>query len=143
MNRKTIPLIAAVTFAAAPLAKGQAYIGSVLYPLTTPSGFVSIGLGDPESGAVSANQAIGFGYLNNPTESNDYHYHALLWTTAGPVDLNPTNLSGMAYSQANGANGTQQVGEGWGHNVNPFENGHALLWTGTAASVPRQPVTDL
>jgi autotransporter-associated beta strand protein len=54
--------------------------------------------------------------------------HALLWTTTGVVDLNPSGYS----SRAVATNGTQQVGvdydTGTGNNL------HAMLWTGTAAS---------
>lgn len=125
MNRKSIPMIfAAAMFAAAPRAEGQVYAGSIQYPLTAPSGAPDIsfsGTGD----AVSAGQIVGTG---SPTDGS--FFHALLWTAAGFVDLNPTNLSGINKSFTSGTNGTQQVGDGI------FDNGinHALIWTGTAAS---------
>jgi hypothetical protein len=38
--------------------------------------------------------------------------HALLWngTAASAVDMNPTNLTGITFSEADGMSGTQQVG---------------------------------
>jgi hypothetical protein len=108
---------------AASAAKGAEYRSKVLFPLTAPSGFVDFssagGVG------VSADQFVGF---DSPTGESDFH--ALLWTVAGAIDLNPTGISS---SIANGTNGTQQVGSGFGNATG--DNIHALLWTGTASSV--------
>jgi hypothetical protein len=56
---------------------------------------------------------------------------AVLWTSAGAVNLNPTNLSGYSDSMGVGASGTQQVGFAESSAANFI---HALLWTGTADS---------
>jgi hypothetical protein len=133
MHRRFLLLLAAVTFAAASLAVGQTYTGSVLYTLATPSGFAGASYeGDIGFDNVSANQIVGFGYFGNPNSNED---HTLLWTAAGAVDLNPTNLSGFDYSSASGTSGTQQVGYGEASSgVKGTVFTHALLWTGTAAS---------
>ena len=121
-RRAYILLFAAVTFAGVSQAMGQGYIGSVLYPLPVPNGATTIrGFG------VSASQTVGQTYY--PTGGPD---HALLWTTAGVIDLHPTNL-GMDRSVAYGTSGSQQVGAGEGSGTDT--NYHALLWTGSAASV--------
>jgi len=59
--------------------------------------------------------------------------HAMLWTTSGPIDLHPT--SGFTSSAANGTDGTQQVGSGSNPNGGMGAITHALLWSGSAASV--------
>jgi hypothetical protein len=122
MNRKTILLLAAAAFAAAPLAKGQTYTCSGLYPLAWTGNISNL--------AVSAGQAVGRGNVVGTGEA------ALLWTAAGAVNLTPTNLPGFSgtaaepFTVATATNGTQQVGWGLSETVNQ----DALLWTGTAAS---------
>jgi PEP-CTERM motif len=120
MKRKANLLFAAVTFIAAPRAMGQTYTGSVLYLPTVPSGFDNVSYGN--FACVYAGQTAGSGFISGTNNSSE---HALLWTTSGAVDLNPTNLSGISNSVAISTSDTQQVGLG---------TGHALLWTGTAAS---------
>jgi len=119
MNRKAIFLLAAVVFIAAPRAFGQAYSGSVLYPLMVPGGFSSASV----SGVAPA-QVVGTGDVSG---TNDIH--ALLWTSAGAVDLNP---SGMTESEGQGTDGARQVGYASGSATDNDE--HAMLWTGTAGS---------
>ncbi|MGD1278491.1 MAG: PEP-CTERM sorting domain-containing protein [Tepidisphaeraceae bacterium] len=116
-------VIAAAVFAllgiAAPSARAASYTGTVLYPLTLPSGFASVtASGNPQTAA--AGQVVGYG---NDTATGGYD-HAVLWSgpAGSAVDLNP---AGFTASFADGTNGAQQVG--WG-------NGHALLWAGTAGS---------
>jgi hypothetical protein len=60
--------------------------------------------------------------------------HALLWsgTAASAVDLNPTDLAGITFSQALGVDGTEQVGYGSGHGTGGFSQ--ALLWYGSGGS---------
>jgi hypothetical protein len=55
------------------------------------------------------------------------HGHAVMWTSGGVVDLNP---SGFQYSDAFAADATHQVGSG----VPIGGDRHALLWSGTAKS---------
>ena len=88
------------------------------------------GVGQSVAYGLSATQQVGQGYSNlgspNPIG------HALLWngSAASVVDLNPTNLPGVASSLAYGTDGTNQVG--WSSpGTQPH---HALLWSGTAAS---------
>jgi autotransporter-associated beta strand protein len=124
MNRKIMPLLAAATLAAAQLAQGQTYTGSVLYPLAA-SGFVN-------GGGVSQD-AIDGQTIGTDTDTATDTEQALLWTGAGNmVDLNPTNLDGIVVSVGLGISGDQQVGYGADED---FTFQHALLWTGSAASV--------
>src|SRR5580704_1711299 len=112
MRRKILLLLASVTFATAPLAMGQAYTGTVLFQITTPSGFAGFSSGPGSidgSGFAYSSQVIGFGYQSN-VENNPNSIvgdHAFLLTASGAVDLNPTTLTGFPYSQANGTRGTQ------------------------------------
>jgi len=67
--------------------------------------------------------------------------HAFLWTAAGPVDINPNNLTGINQSQALATDGVHQVGFG---NTGPGNSDeHALLWTGTDASATDLNPTNL
>jgi hypothetical protein len=126
MNRKTILLIAAVTFAAAPLASGASYPGTALYLLTPPPGFS----GAPYLTFPSAAEGQVVGRDNGTATGGSGIYHALLWNgTSSAVDLTP---AGFTYSEPEYTNGTQQVGEGYGTTTE--NNLHALLWSGTAAS---------
>ena len=127
MKHKTIPLLAAVTFVAAPLAKASVYSGSVLYPLTLPSGF-------SPSGEVDYNMAAADQIAGDSMIGESGIYHALLWSgSAGSaVDLNPTNLTGITSSVANGTDGNQQVG--WGSGSATGNSLHAMLWSGSAGS---------
>ncbi len=104
-----------------PLAKGAAYVGSVLYPLTPPSGFSNVAfLG------ISGGQTVGISFQSN---NNPGNFNATLWTAAGAVNLNPGN---MTVSAAFGSDGSEQVGDGQGTGTGNDE--HALIWSGTAAS---------
>jgi hypothetical protein len=94
-----------------------------------PSGYTS-----STAKAVSAGQQVGGG-----TPTGGPGYHALLWsgTAASVVDLHP---SGFDESNAMGVSGGQQVGFGIVTGGPPFLSPgwpgyHALLWSGTAASV--------
>ncbi|MGD0770711.1 MAG: dockerin type I domain-containing protein [Tepidisphaeraceae bacterium] len=126
MNRKTISLFAAVTFAASPLAFGQAYTFSILYPLTGPDGYNYTfihqfpGMSQP----IVAGQTVGYGSAGSSE-------HALLWSSpaGSAVDLNPSGFNG---SYAYATSGTQQVGEAF--NTTITESYNAMLWSGTAAS---------
>jgi hypothetical protein len=113
-----VPAVMAIAafFAAQSPLIAQQYVGTVLYPLS--------GTGEPSY--VAADQAVGFLNLGNGAT----HDQAILWTASGVVNLNPTNLPGIQYSEASSAAGNQQVG--WAN----LNNGglQALLWTGTAAS---------
>jgi hypothetical protein len=100
VNRKVTFLSIAAALVASPLAKGQNYMCSVLYPLLTPSGFQASFVG---FAGVSAGQVVGYGDNIFGNQSG-----AVLWTSAGAVNLNPTNLSGYSDSMGVGASGTQQ-----------------------------------
>ncbi|HVT14446.1 MAG TPA: PEP-CTERM sorting domain-containing protein [Fimbriimonadaceae bacterium] len=56
--------------------------------------------------------------------------HAIYWFNGAPTDLNPT---GFSFSAANGVSDAFQVGGG--HGSVTGNNDHALLWSGSAASV--------
>jgi hypothetical protein len=81
---------------------------------------------------VGGSQQVGYG--SGIDTASLYREHALLWNgTAGSViDLNPTNLSGFAFSYAVGTDRSQQVG--YGKDSSGAANYHALLWNGTADS---------
>jgi len=108
-------------------AMGQSYTGSVLYPLTAPPGITSVNASNNTvtyGTIASVHQMVGWGAVTSTTE------HALLWSAAGVVDLNPTNLPGFSTSSlAFGNSGSQQVGYGYG-----TAGADALLWNGTADS---------
>ncbi len=82
--------------------------------------------------ALAGGSEVGYGYGTATTNN----YHALLWTgtAASAVDLNPTNISGITSSIAEGVSGNTQVGYSIVTGGGTGSNGHALLWTGTAAS---------
>jgi hypothetical protein len=119
MNRKLFLLLAlAGTFTLAPLASGQSYSATVLYPLTPPSGSeFAAGIVDI---SASGRQTIGNAFVEYP--GGPTLSAALLWTASGAVVLNPDSTY---QSVVRGTDGIQQVG---------FVNGSAMLWTGTAAS---------
>jgi hypothetical protein len=78
---------------------------------------------------IAGDQIIGYGITG-------ITIHALLWTTAGVVDLNP---SGFVGSSGTATDGSQQVGYGApngfiGLGAAAYGN-HAMLWSGTAESV--------
>lgn len=108
----------------------QTYTATVLYPLTTPNGFQATEVSNAGAESI-ASQTVGAGELS--TVSNFDEYQALLWTSAGAVNLNPLGMPGAAYSEAYATSGSQQVGVGWSSGASP-ETGEALLWNGTAAS---------
>jgi len=95
-------------------------VGSVLYPLTPVDGYVN----EPEFAA--GGQTVGI-LDGSGVNSND----AVLWTAAGPIDLNPTQIPGINISVALGTDGTQQVGYGAASALSSTST--AILWTGTAA----------
>ena len=120
---------------AAASASAASYAGTVLYPCTVPSGFSS---GGPSNFAQTAasGQVVGSGAV-----SGTVFGHAILWSgpAGSPIDLNPTNLSGITESIAYGTNGTQQVGNGWDSSYNE----RALLWSSTADSAVDLSPTNL
>ena len=65
MRQRFLPLFTAVTIAGAPSAMGQTFTGAILYQLNKPTGFAGTGFGNEGTGAVSANQTVGFGYVGN------------------------------------------------------------------------------
>jgi hypothetical protein len=94
-----------------------------------PSGF-----GDCYAYGISGTQQVGYG--SGSATGGSANTHALLWSgsAASCVDLNP---SGFSWSEAYGTSGTQQVGGGGGPAATGglgYQNEHALLWNGTAAS---------
>jgi hypothetical protein len=120
---------------------GLYYPGTALLWSGTASSAVDLnptglnGIGACLAYGVYGSQQVGFGQ----TPGQGDQYHALLWTgtAASAVDLNNPNV-GTAYSEALATNGTQQVGDGFNYDATTtpqFEDGQALLWSGTAASV--------
>src|SRR5882724_2532198 len=105
MKRKIVLVIPAACLAVASVVKADTWSAAVLYPLNLPGGFTS----DTPSG--SSQPATGGQVVGYASNAND---HAMLW--AGPsgtaTDLNPTVLTGITSSYANGTNGTQQAGYG-------------------------------
>jgi hypothetical protein len=83
---------------------------------------------------VSGDKQVGSG----STPPTGVGTHALLWsgTAASVIDLHPT---GFFYSEANAVSGNTQVGHGHIEKINNTGfrdiSVHALLWSGTAASV--------
>jgi hypothetical protein len=75
---------------------------------------------------IAGDQIVGWGNRTNNIDPD----HALLWTSRGVTDLHP---SGFQFSGAHATDGAQQVGGGRPPGLD-FES-HALLWTGSAASV--------
>ena len=76
------------------------------------------------SQVAAGGQAVGF------DTGTTNHSHALLFGPAGAVDLTP---SAFDFSTALGTDGTHQVGSGSGSATGGST--HALLWSGSAASV--------
>jgi hypothetical protein len=106
-------------------ALGGAYTATVLYPLQGPGNFVDTQLnGGPQS--IIAGQAMGAAW---PATFSPIH--AILWTSTGtPIDLHPTNLSGLVDSQAGATDGVHQVGEA----DDASGNSHAILWNSSPDS---------
>ena len=74
---------------------------------------------------IAGSQEVGYGV-------GPHHIHeALLWhgTAGSTISLNPADFT---FSVANGTNGHEQVGEGYGPATDGQE--HALLWSGDAKS---------
>ena len=119
MNSKYYLVASIVIFIAAQAIAG-AFRGSVLYPTSAPSDFGQVfPANKPEASAG--------GETGGASQT-----HAVYWTSAGTaVDLNPTNLSGLTTTWVNGTDGSQQVGFGYGSNIN---QGQALLWSGSPES---------
>jgi hypothetical protein len=91
---------------------------------------------ESEAYGIAGDQIIGYGISVNYIPSP--YIHALLWTSAGIVDLNPAGYRG---SVGLGTDGRQQVGYGAptgsasGTGLGAAVGGnHALLWSGTAES---------
>ncbi|MGD0389728.1 MAG: PEP-CTERM sorting domain-containing protein [Tepidisphaeraceae bacterium] len=119
MNRKIIPVIAAVTFASASLAMGQVYTCSVLYPLTVPTGFEMSASANAFEFDAAAGGVAGH-VINLVTGYGD----AVLWSgpTGTALVLNP---GGFTPTNAVAVDDGQVVGGG---------DGHALLWSNPSAT---------
>ncbi len=105
MNCRTCALaFLSFIFVAVPRANGQSYVGKVLYPLTEPSGSAGLDLFiQPDTASIG--QTVGNGTFSEAS-------HALLWTSAGAVDLNPTILGGISYL-VNWPRGKRKPGLKW------------------------------
>ncbi|HEY8748065.1 MAG TPA: DUF4082 domain-containing protein [Tepidisphaeraceae bacterium] len=78
--------------------------------------------------AVAGNEQAGYA---NATATTAFLWHG---TAASAVNLGTDAASiGLTVTQAFGTNGTQEVG--WGSSNAPMSQVHALLWSGTAASI--------
>ncbi|MGD1278497.1 MAG: hypothetical protein ABR964_14895 [Tepidisphaeraceae bacterium] len=129
--KAAIAAVVALLGIAAPSARAASYTGTVLYPLTLPSGIAYGGFSYDYPEPAAGGQVVGYGFGYGSEGVND---HALLWS--GPpssfVDLNP---SWALHSEARGTNGTQQVGFA---SAEPGPTAgridHAVLWSGTADS---------
>ncbi|HEY2827669.1 MAG TPA: dockerin type I domain-containing protein [Pirellulales bacterium] len=124
-----LPGIAATAIAissGAALSRADVYAGKVLYELSPPAGFSDV-TSDQSPQTASAGQFVGWGF-------SQMGIHAVFWNASGTAtDLNPT---GYNSTHAEGTNGAQQVGYGFG-----LGGQQALLWSGTSASaVPLNPV---
>lgn len=111
--RTAVAMAACAAFA--PLAAAQ-WTVTILTPATGNGGSAFDG---------AAGQQVG---INRPVSGN---HHAVVWTgTAGSiVDLHPAAPTTATLSEADGTDGTQQVGYIFASNIN-----RASLWSGTAAS---------
>ena len=100
----------------------QGYAGTVVYPITLPSGFL---LANPSidsqasAGGLTVGSAIGAAG------------NAMVWSGPAGASTN-LNPSGFTSSTANGTNGTQIVGSGSGTPTSG--NTQALLWSSSASS---------
>jgi hypothetical protein len=95
------------------------------FSLTQRRGHLSSGAGwyrSPKAFGIAGGQVIGYGDTYT-------YFHALLWTSHGLVDLNP---SAFEWSAGYATDGAQQVGYGYPSGATGY---HALLWSGTADSV--------
>jgi hypothetical protein len=102
-------------------------VGRDLYTLTLPTGLSSLNV-QPAYQPAAGGQVVGSASGNSGT-------HAVLWNDTGTAtDLGLAN-SGYTSTQANGTNGSQQVGSG---NL-ASGAGHALLWTNTGSIVDLAP----
>jgi autotransporter-associated beta strand protein len=111
--------------AAAPLAQAQIYSSEILYPLSPPAGFQYQTVQD-----AGTTGSVGQAY--NLSGFFEQNVTAILWTPAGPVSLNPTNLGSITASQALAIGGSQQVGSANGPATGG--NNHAILWTGSGST---------
>jgi hypothetical protein len=102
--------------------------GTVLFGLSQPSGII-LASESAQPQSADGGAVVGFGYFGNAAGP----YHAVLWTSAGAVDLNPTT-QGVNSSQALATDGSQQVGVG---------DSQAYLWSGAAASAANLNPTGL
>jgi len=106
-------------WAAAPLKAQATYTGSVLYPLTLPSGYVPAPLMIGAPGSSIAGQTVG--------AADDPLPNAVIWSANSVINLNPT---GFQSSVLFATDGTQQVG----YAETAAEQTHVLLWSGSAQS---------
>jgi hypothetical protein len=93
---------------------------------TNLTGFVS-----SVANGASGTEQVGYGASIVGLSNTSNNYRALLWegTSASAVDLTPINL-GITTSQANGTDGTREVG--WGSGIGTGNSEHAILWSGSS-----------
>ena len=112
-----------VLLASSTTAKATApYVGIDLFPITGPDGFISLEIGTAYGGNPVGGQVVG---------SINYGANAVVWSapTGVPINLHP---SGYIFSAAAGTDGVHQVG--YAYDSSEFQQQHAMLWSGTAAS---------
>jgi hypothetical protein len=106
-----------------PVVAAAVPVGTVLYPVAYS--------GDPAAGITQEAGGQTSGYFESAfNPPNLISHHALLWASATPVDINPTNQGNISDSEANSTDGTQQVGYQSGTATGG--NIHAVLWSGSA-----------
>jgi probable HAF family extracellular repeat protein len=108
-----------ITLLKPPAATAADYLGIVRYRITPATDFTNFGFNPGEyPETAQGGQVVGSGRHIFGAQ------HAFLWTNNGSViDLNPPSSAG---SNAYGVSNNQEVGAAYA--------GHAVLWSGTAAS---------
>ncbi|HUB26765.1 MAG TPA: hypothetical protein VL992_15170, partial [Tepidisphaeraceae bacterium] len=123
-KRAALGMLLAACVSDVTVARGNVFVGSVLYPLNVPTGVQNLS-------DFNALTSGGIGAGDGTTSAGNLN--ALEWSATGAVtNLNPTS-AGITYSSAQGACGSQQVGYGYGATAT-FGLYQAYLWTGSAAS---------
>jgi len=122
------------------VSRGQSdgYVAVDLYTLNPPTGLAGPGITgtDPMAGS----EVVGAAAVSTITGNS----HAVWWTPGGtPIDLQPSNISGLIESFGVGVDGNQQVGAAGGpatgfSSIYAYQ-AHAMLWNGTSTAVDLQP----